>query len=298
MASRCTWPPRRWRRHTAIGIVLAATLAGRARADDPACVNTPVVRQHAPVLAINGDSAVRGGKAAVTLTLERDDDERAVSADVVVHFRRSLTFKPPVIAHCKIAQRLAATHAVGGELLDSSHLSLSVFVRDFPIPTLGVGDLATCTFTVSRNAVFGATPLLAEDPLLADAHGRCMAVTTLDGQVLIVTTLPPTPTLTATPEFTQVDTPTSTPTLTALPPTATATAESTATAADSPTPIPPCVGDCGGDATVTSDDLIRALSISLGQLPLGICAAADSNGDGVVDIGELITAVHAALTGC
>ena len=144
----------------------------------------------------------------------------------------------------------------------SSHLSLSVFVRDFPIP-LGVGDLATCTFAVSRNAVFGATALLAEDPLPADAHGHCMAVTTLDGQVLIVTTLPPTPTLTATPEFTpgrHSD----------------VNADADGAAADrngdgrvhrnrrgQPDPDPPCVGDCGGDATVTSDDLIRALSISL-----------------------------------
>jgi hypothetical protein len=33
-------------------------------------------------------------------------------------------------------------------------------------------------------------------------------------------------------------------------------------------------------------------------MPLDACSAADRNDDGVVEIGELITAVHAALSGC
>jgi len=284
--------------------MLAASVAARADADDPTCTTSAANRRQAPVLALVGDATTRGGTARVTLSLERDDDQRAVSADVVIHFRRSLSFKPPVIARCKIAPRLAATHAVGGELLDATDLSLSVFVRDFPIPPLGVGDLATCEFAVSRNAVFGASPLLAQDAVLADASGQCIPLTTLDGQVLVVTTLPPTPTSTDTPEPAPSDTPTATPTLTAVPPTETETpsptdtASPSETATDTPTASPPCVGDCSDDAKVTSDDLIRAVDISLGQLPLAVCAAADSNGDGIVDIGELIAAVHAALKGC
>ncbi|MEO8603294.1 MAG: hypothetical protein ABI629_12025 [bacterium] len=49
---------------------------------------------------------------------------------------------------------------------------------------------------------------------------------------------------------------------------------------------------------VTIGEVVRAVSIALGNLPVTACAAADVNHDRVVDIGELIAAVNAAIGGC
>jgi hypothetical protein len=59
-----------------------------------------------------------------------------------------------------------------------------------------------------------------------------------------------------------------------------------------------CAADCDGDSTVRIDELVRAVNIALGGLPLAQCAAADSDGDGRVAINELILAVNAALAAC
>jgi hypothetical protein len=59
-----------------------------------------------------------------------------------------------------------------------------------------------------------------------------------------------------------------------------------------------CIGDCDGCGTVSIDELIIAVSIALGRLPLSQCDAIDGNGDGLVSIDELIRAVVAALDGC
>ena len=51
------------------------------------------------------------------------------------------------------------------------------------------------------------------------------------------------------------------------------------TATATVTAIPQCPGDCGGDGAVTINDLIRAVNIALGSLPVADCRAADRNGD-------------------
>lgn len=58
-----------------------------------------------------------------------------------------------------------------------------------------------------------------------------------------------------------------------------------------------CAGDCGGDGSVTIDELIRAVGIALGG-PVSACPAGDVNGDGLVLIEELVSAVRRALDGC
>jgi hypothetical protein len=46
------------------------------------------------------------------------------------------------------------------------------------------------------------------------------------------------------------------------------------------------------------DELIRGVAIALDEQPLAACTSLDTNGDGHVDISELIAAVAAALNGC
>jgi Ca2+-binding EF-hand superfamily protein len=59
-----------------------------------------------------------------------------------------------------------------------------------------------------------------------------------------------------------------------------------------------CPGSCNGDEQVTVAELVRGVSITLGQLPLTECTAADANHDGRVSVNELVRAVSALLTGC
>jgi hypothetical protein len=90
-------------------------------------------------------------------------------------------------------------------------------------------------------------------------------------------------------------TPTTVPTNAATPvPTATATTAATATAA----PPPICTGDCDGNGRVTISDLVRGVSIALGNAPLAACPAFDCAGTHQVPISCLIRGVNAALQGC
>lgn len=54
-------------------------------------------------------------------------------------------------------------------------------------------------------------------------------------------------------------------------------------------------GDCDGNGRVAVDELVIAVNILLGNLPLARCPAADGNGDGRVAVDELVLAVRAAL---
>jgi hypothetical protein len=58
-----------------------------------------------------------------------------------------------------------------------------------------------------------------------------------------------------------------------------------------------CVGDCGGDGTVSIADLILGVNIVLGNQPAGACPAFQ-NAQGNVDIAQLIKGVNNALSGC
>ena len=86
-----------------------------------------------------------------------------------------------------------------------------------------------------------------------------------------------------------------TPTFTATPfPTITPTPTA------SPTTFIPqaCPGDCNGDGMVSIDELLTAVSIGLGSTPLSECAVVDANGDGIVTVDEIIQATNRALNGC
>lgn len=96
-------------------------------------------------------------------------------------------------------------------------------------------------------------------------------------------------TRTPTPVFTF--TVTSTPTITRTP-------TNTRTPTPYPTCTTSCVGDCNCDGSVSINELIAAVNIALGSLPVEACMPIDKNVDGMISIDELITAVNDALNGC
>ncbi len=55
-------------------------------------------------------------------------------------------------------------------------------------------------------------------------------------------------------------------------------------------------GDCNGDGHVAVNELVLGVGIALGSLPASACPAFDLDGNGTVDIGELIAAVNDALS--
>lgn len=59
----------------------------------------------------------------------------------------------------------------------------------------------------------------------------------------------------------------------------------------------PCEGDCDGDDTVTTDELIVAVQLALGQ-PSRRCVALDIDGSGSIAISEVIGGVRNLLEGC
>ncbi len=59
-----------------------------------------------------------------------------------------------------------------------------------------------------------------------------------------------------------------------------------------------CAGDCSGDAAVTIDEIIRGVSIALGQSTVASCRQIDTDGNTEVSIAEIISAVNSALFGC
>lgn len=63
-------------------------------------------------------------------------------------------------------------------------------------------------------------------------------------------------------------------------------------------PAAACDGDCSGDDLVTVDEIVRGVSIALGQAEVGSCPPFDRGGDGQVTVDEIIAAVAAALNGC
>jgi hypothetical protein len=59
-----------------------------------------------------------------------------------------------------------------------------------------------------------------------------------------------------------------------------------------------CLGDCGGDSEVTIGDLITAVRLAQGGSDINACRLADGNGDGAVQLQELIGALRNSLHGC
>lgn len=69
------------------------------------------------------------------------------------------------------------------------------------------------------------------------------------------------------------------------------------TALVQPTPTP-CSGDCNGNGAVDVEDLVSGVNIVLGRDAPSACTALDSNSDGNVTVEELVAGVANALRGC
>jgi len=54
--------------------------------------------------------------------------------------------------------------------------------------------------------------------------------------------------------------------------------------------------DCNRNSAVAIDELVRAVSIALGQQNADVCEAADLNGDGSVSVDEIVSGVNTALS--
>lgn len=84
-----------------------------------------------------------------------------------------------------------------------------------------------------------------------------------------------------------------------------ATSPCTGTTTPTPTPtgvptgtVAACVGDCDGLGTVTINELIRGVNISLGEQPISECPSFDCDDDGTVPVNCLIQGVNNSLDGC
>ena len=113
-------------------------------------------------------------------------------------------------------------------------------------------------------------------------------------------TLAPTPTATPEPTIvivtvlpTETATATPTPTVTGSRP-----PDPTATATRDVTPGGPCVGDCSNNGIVIVNEIILGVNIALGSADIRDCPSFDPDGDGQVEIGELIQSVNNVLSGC
>jgi hypothetical protein len=63
-------------------------------------------------------------------------------------------------------------------------------------------------------------------------------------------------------------------------------------------PAPPCPGDCNMDGQATLNEIIRIVNVALGLVALGPCSPADTDGDGILAIDELVAAVASNLDEC
>src|SRR5215470_18085319 len=59
-----------------------------------------------------------------------------------------------------------------------------------------------------------------------------------------------------------------------------------------------CVGDCDVSGAVSIDELLIGVNIALGREALTRCSEFDLNGDGTLEINELLAGVRSLVDGC
>lgn len=59
--------------------------------------------------------------------------------------------------------------------------------------------------------------------------------------------------------------------------------------------MPPAAGDCNGDLVVRVDEMVTAVNVALGVVDVARCRRADADRNGIVTVAELITGVRALL---
>jgi hypothetical protein len=168
-------------------------------------------------------------------------------------------------------------------------------------------SLYRCQISVAADASPGFHPVMVLAPLATGETGAPFVTSAVSGGVVV--RLPATETPTSTPTSTSTATETPTPTSS---PTATETSLTTPTATfaihtptDVPTPTPTptvvdssCAGDCDGDGTVDVSELVQGVGIALGTLSSDSCPAMSTGGGMELTIDELVLAVRNAIDGC
>jgi len=56
--------------------------------------------------------------------------------------------------------------------------------------------------------------------------------------------------------------------------------------------------DCSGDGSVAVDDLLTMVAVALGNSMISDCRAGDADGNGRIDINDIVAGIDAALNGC
>jgi hypothetical protein len=245
-----------------------------------------------PSLAVEvvGSAARPGGGAAVSVNL-LDDEERLAELQFDVIVDAAVFDLAMAARQCAKDPRVSMHQFSAVAPQGQSRLRFAFFDLQLPLDLLGAGRLLKCDLPVKPDAPLGATQLTLDQVLPADRNGVVVpGVVRVDGEVIVDPEA-----LTPTSTATLSDTPT--PTATA-PATATDTELPTSTPSPSPTPQIGCVGDCDGDGEVDVSELIQAVNIALGNSSVETCTAADRSGDGAVTVDELVAAVDNALTGC
>ncbi len=186
--------------------------------------------------------------------------------------------------------------------VDSRRLRVVVSDTLPPPDLLGTGPLLRCVLPVREEAPAGRFVITLERVFAGDVEGRLLlGAAGIDGDVVIDPDAPlPTATATATRtvSFTATRTAIPIPTETGTE-TASATPTPTAQATRTPSSGPPtCIGDCNGNGAISINELIRSVSIAVGNTPVSDCPPVDSDSDGVVTVSEIIAAVGNALGGC
>jgi hypothetical protein len=144
-----------------------------------------------PELAVIGGSGLPGGTVAARIRLARDGAGAAVGASLDIRFPTDLIeFNPPVTVNCRIAERLAETHQIGGTLVEPGLLGLAVFARELDIAPLGDGDLAACDFHILPDADAATAPLATAFAGLVGARGGELAVIGVPGAIVITVPVP------------------------------------------------------------------------------------------------------------
>jgi hypothetical protein len=228
-----------------------------------------------------------------------------------------------VASACVLAARLTA-HALSAARSAIApaprRLRLVVSERTVPPQLLGDGPLLTCTAPLRPDAP-GSMLLTSTACSPPTSTATCCSACRRSGSLTVdpaapsatpavspavtpTASAPPTRTASRTPApptITPPPTPTQSPSPTIMPPsTPTLSPSPTAPPTPPPTPTAPasCPGDCDGDRVVGIDELVRAIAIASGTLPIEGCTAIDASADGAITIDEIVAAVGALLNGC
>lgn len=275
-----------------------------------------------PAVMLRGDDAVAapGSEAVIRIAIEdRTKRVSGVTLDLLLPF--AVADSREVAPGCTLDARLRA-HALSAAPVgdpptapDLRRLRLVVSEQTVPAELLGDGPLLACVLPVRATAPPGDYALTIERVFAADVDGNLLLGVRAVGGMLTVDADAPSLTPTASPTASRTAAPSASRTAspTASAPSATASASTTATPSATPV-LPPaatpsdtatpvasptlaarCAGDCDGDGAVRIDELVAAIGIANGTVPLAQCAAIDANGDGAITIDEIIAAVASAL---